>query len=119
MIAAPVVPLREIHELPANPRRTRQASQFTQLIGHFPVMIAVGKRGPCFGIFQLRLCIFDAICGPERTRFIAERPAERILLVATLCRAAPGALQSCNEPIGSKKTQVRKFHPEFGSQTLQ
>jgi hypothetical protein len=39
MIAAPVVPLREIHELRANAWRARQAGQFAQLIGHFPAQV--------------------------------------------------------------------------------
>ena len=45
MIAAPIVALGEIHQLPADPRRMRQARQFAHLAGHLPAMIAVRKRG--------------------------------------------------------------------------
>jgi hypothetical protein len=68
--------------------------------------------------FQLQLCILDAICGPERTRFIAGpawQPAG--CAQSALCRAAPGALQSCNNRSDQKKTQLHKFYPEFGSQS--
>jgi hypothetical protein len=47
MIAATVVPLREIHQLAPHARRMSLARQFAQLPGHLPVMIAVGDRRPC------------------------------------------------------------------------
>jgi hypothetical protein len=77
-------------------------------------MIAVGKRGPCFGIFQCACASSTRSAVPrERASSLGQRPAERILLVATLCRAAPGALQSCNEPIGPKKDTGAQIPPRI------
>jgi hypothetical protein len=70
--------------------------------------------------FQLQLCILDAICGPERTRFIAGpawQPAG--CAQSALCRAAPGALQSCNEPIGPKKDTAAQILPRIWLTELQ
>lgn len=73
-----------------------------------------------YWIFQLRLCILDAICGPKRTRFIAGptwQPAG--CAQPTLCRAAPGALQSYNEPIGPKKDTGAQIPPRIWFTELQ
>jgi hypothetical protein len=48
MIAAPVVPFRQIDKLPANARRARQPRQFGQPVGHLPVIIVVRERRACF-----------------------------------------------------------------------
>ena len=44
MIAAPVVPHREIDQLAAKARRPGIARQFAQLAGHFLVLVAIGER---------------------------------------------------------------------------
>jgi hypothetical protein len=46
MIAAPVVPPREIDKLPASARRAGQPRQSAQPVGHLPVMIAIREHRP-------------------------------------------------------------------------
>jgi hypothetical protein len=48
MIAATVVPLRQIDKLAANARRTGQVREAARLRGHLAVIVAAGKRGPRF-----------------------------------------------------------------------
>ena len=48
IFAAPVVAFREIHQLPSNAGRPREASELAQPAGHFPMMVAVGKLGALF-----------------------------------------------------------------------
>jgi hypothetical protein len=59
MIAAPVVPLREIDKLPANARRAGQLRQSAQPVGRLSVMIAVREHRP-------RLAHGNAHPGDER-----------------------------------------------------
>jgi hypothetical protein len=73
-----------------------------------------------YWIFQLRLCILDAICGPKRTRFITGRAWQPGgCAQPALCRAPPGALQPCNEPIGPKKDTGAQIPPRIWLTELQ
>ena len=54
MIAAPVVALRQFDKLAAHARRTGQARQSAQPVGHLAVIVAAGKRGRRFARRQSR-----------------------------------------------------------------
>jgi hypothetical protein len=115
-------------ELKAARSRSRRPSRHTPETetGCPPPRIRLMPDGPLASLFwrfadavdywisQLRWCTLDAICGPERTRFITGRAWQPAgCAQPALCRAAPGAFQSWKEPIGPKKDTGGQIPPRI------
>jgi hypothetical protein len=81
MIAAAVVAFGKIHQLPADPRQSRRARQFSQLAGDLATMIAAGERRPCFAYGNVHPGNNRATGGPDNV--ISAIPARPIIKLVT------------------------------------